>query len=45
MHSSFSHAVFLKHAVFFALSTLRIMLHYTARDGGLISLLNTFQDA
>ena len=45
MHLSFSHAVFLKHVPFSALSTLHNMLLYTAGDGGVISLLNTLQDA
>lgn len=44
MHPSFSHAVLLKHALFSALLTLRIILHYTEGDGGVISLLNTFWD-
>jgi len=45
MYPSFSHAVLLKHASFSALSPLHITLHYTAGDGGVISLLNTFWKA
>lgn len=42
MHLTFSQAVLLKHAFFSALSTLHIILYYTAGDGGNNSFVKQF---